>query len=109
MRTGGAETANLVAEYAHRHRVKPGITGWAQLCYPYGASVDDATISGAHACARAGSGAGGAPRVAPPRASAADALPLFSTPRAPVVRVVVEVAQGADAVPTARAVEVPAW
>lgn len=28
--------------YAERHRVKPGITGWAQLCYPYGASVEDA-------------------------------------------------------------------
>jgi sugar transferase (PEP-CTERM system associated) len=28
--------------YDQRHRVKPGITGWAQLCYPYGASVDDA-------------------------------------------------------------------
>ncbi|MEZ5550338.1 MAG: TIGR03013 family PEP-CTERM/XrtA system glycosyltransferase [Pseudomonadales bacterium] len=28
--------------YEHRHRVKPGITGWAQLCYPYGASVEDA-------------------------------------------------------------------
>jgi sugar transferase (PEP-CTERM system associated) len=27
--------------YDQRHRVKPGITGWAQLCYPYGASVDD--------------------------------------------------------------------
>jgi lipopolysaccharide/colanic/teichoic acid biosynthesis glycosyltransferase len=22
--------------------VKPGITGWAQLCYPYGSSVEDA-------------------------------------------------------------------
>jgi exopolysaccharide biosynthesis polyprenyl glycosylphosphotransferase len=28
--------------YAHRHLLKPGVTGWAQVCYPYGASVDDA-------------------------------------------------------------------
>jgi len=28
--------------YALRHKLKPGITGWAQVRYPYGASVDDA-------------------------------------------------------------------
>ena len=27
--------------YIYRHNVKPGITGWAQICYPYGASVED--------------------------------------------------------------------
>ena len=28
--------------YGERHRVKPGITGWAQLNYDYGASIEDA-------------------------------------------------------------------
>ena len=27
--------------YAERHMVKPGITGWAQINYPYGASIKD--------------------------------------------------------------------
>jgi sugar transferase (PEP-CTERM system associated) len=27
--------------FAERHMVKPGITGWAQINYPYGASIDD--------------------------------------------------------------------
>jgi lipopolysaccharide/colanic/teichoic acid biosynthesis glycosyltransferase len=30
-----------VAFYQERHRVKPGLMGWAQLNYPYGASVED--------------------------------------------------------------------
>jgi exopolysaccharide biosynthesis polyprenyl glycosylphosphotransferase len=28
--------------YDLRHSVKPGITGWAQVCCPYGASIEDA-------------------------------------------------------------------
>jgi lipopolysaccharide/colanic/teichoic acid biosynthesis glycosyltransferase len=28
--------------YSERHLVKPGITGWAQIRYPYGASLEDA-------------------------------------------------------------------
>ena len=28
--------------YGARHTVKPGVTGWAQVRYSYGASVEDA-------------------------------------------------------------------
>jgi lipopolysaccharide/colanic/teichoic acid biosynthesis glycosyltransferase len=28
--------------YAERHRVRPGLTGWAQLLYPYGSNEEDA-------------------------------------------------------------------
>ena len=28
--------------YKERHILKPGLTGWAQLNYPYGSSIDDA-------------------------------------------------------------------
>ncbi len=31
MRTGDVATDTMVANYHHRHRVKPGITGWAQI------------------------------------------------------------------------------
>jgi Undecaprenyl-phosphate glucose phosphotransferase len=31
MKTGHVESARLVAEYAHRHRIKPGMTGWAAV------------------------------------------------------------------------------
>ncbi|MBE7157370.1 MAG: exopolysaccharide biosynthesis polyprenyl glycosylphosphotransferase [Rhodospirillales bacterium] len=36
------QLAQAIPFYEDRHRVKPGITGWAQINYPYGASVDDA-------------------------------------------------------------------
>lgn len=34
--------AKEIPYYHDRHLVKPGITGWAQLMYPYGSSVQDA-------------------------------------------------------------------
>ncbi len=32
----------IIPFYSERHFVKPGVTGWAQVRYPYGASVEDA-------------------------------------------------------------------
>jgi len=37
-----AELSQAIPFYNHRERVKPGLTGWAQVNYPYGASVEDA-------------------------------------------------------------------
>jgi lipopolysaccharide/colanic/teichoic acid biosynthesis glycosyltransferase len=34
--------AEVIPYYKMRYSIKPGITGWAQVMYPYGASVDDA-------------------------------------------------------------------
>jgi sugar transferase (PEP-CTERM system associated) len=36
------ELKEIIPYYSERHFIKPGITGWAQIKYPYGASVKDA-------------------------------------------------------------------
>ena len=36
-----ADLEDHLPYYAERHMVKPGITGWAQINYPYGASIED--------------------------------------------------------------------
>ena len=33
------QLTNMIPFFAERHKVKPGITGWAQINYPYGASI----------------------------------------------------------------------
>jgi len=37
------QLAAAVPFYMERHSVKPGVTGWAQVKYRYGSSIDDAT------------------------------------------------------------------
>ena len=37
-----ADLDDKLPYYTERHMVKPGITGWAQINYPYGASMEDA-------------------------------------------------------------------
>lgn len=36
-----SELEQQLPYYAERHMVKPGITGWAQINYPYGANLED--------------------------------------------------------------------
>lgn len=36
-----SDLENQLPYYAERHMVKPGITGWAQINFPYGASLED--------------------------------------------------------------------
>jgi exopolysaccharide biosynthesis polyprenyl glycosylphosphotransferase len=38
------QLASLIPPYGLRAQVKPGLTGWAQVNYPYGASVEDARM-----------------------------------------------------------------
>ncbi|HEX5884897.1 MAG TPA: TIGR03013 family XrtA/PEP-CTERM system glycosyltransferase [Pyrinomonadaceae bacterium] len=37
-----AQLANEIPFYEQRHLIAPGLTGWAQIKYPYGASIEDA-------------------------------------------------------------------
>ena len=33
---------DVIPYYSARHSVRPGLTGWAQVNYPYGATIEDA-------------------------------------------------------------------
>jgi lipopolysaccharide/colanic/teichoic acid biosynthesis glycosyltransferase len=37
-----AQLAEEIDYYEQRHLIEPGLTGWAQIKYPYGASIEDA-------------------------------------------------------------------
>jgi lipopolysaccharide/colanic/teichoic acid biosynthesis glycosyltransferase len=37
-----ARLEQAIPFYAWRHMVRPGLTGWAQINFPYGSSVEDA-------------------------------------------------------------------
>ena len=37
-----SELKKVIPYYSERHTVKPGVTGWAQVRYSYGASIEEA-------------------------------------------------------------------
>jgi lipopolysaccharide/colanic/teichoic acid biosynthesis glycosyltransferase len=37
------ELADKIPYFNQRHIVKPGLTGWAQINYPYGNTIEDAS------------------------------------------------------------------
>ena len=37
-----AKLARALPHYQERHMLQPGLTGWAQVCYPYGSSIEEA-------------------------------------------------------------------
>ena len=39
-----ADLERLIPHYRVRHWIRPGLSGWAQVCYPYGASVEDSRM-----------------------------------------------------------------
>ncbi|MCP9849573.1 exopolysaccharide biosynthesis polyprenyl glycosylphosphotransferase [Cyanobium sp. Morenito 9A2] len=38
------ELEEAIPHYRVRHWVRPGLSGWAQVCYPYGASIEDSRM-----------------------------------------------------------------
>lgn len=38
------ELEQQIPHYRVRHWVRPGLSGWAQVCYPYGASIEDSRM-----------------------------------------------------------------
>jgi len=38
------ELEQAIPHYRVRHWIRPGLTGWAQVCYPYGASLEDSRM-----------------------------------------------------------------
>jgi lipopolysaccharide/colanic/teichoic acid biosynthesis glycosyltransferase len=36
------QLSDTLPYYDERHLMKPGLTGWAQVCFPYGSSIEDA-------------------------------------------------------------------